>query len=166
MSDLIVPNIICFQTQRQLATLSSTGILLKGVLIDLRAHNFVHAKTSLRVRCVHARNRARNLSSPANEMTRILTNTLMNIFKNSIPHKTKKFDSKHPEWMNSVIISSLKKRTKYTEGFYKNPSDYNKDLLNNQPNECTRLIIQTKEKHIPKMSGKLDNPNTAHIGPS
>ena len=61
MSDLIVLNIICFQTQKQLATLSSIGILLKGVSIDLHAHNFVHAKTSLRTHCVHARNRGRNL---------------------------------------------------------------------------------------------------------
>ena len=62
--------------------------------------------------------------------------------------------------MNS-FISSLKKRTKYTKRFYKNLSDYNKDLLNNQANECTRLIAQAKEKHIAKMSSKLDNPNAA-----
>ena len=34
--------------------------------------------------------------------------------------------------MTSFIVSSLKKRTKDTKRFYKNPSDYNKDLLNNQ----------------------------------
>ena len=34
-------------------------------MIDLRAHNFVHVKTSLRARCMHARNRAHNLSSPS-----------------------------------------------------------------------------------------------------
>ena len=62
--------------------------------------------------------------------------------------------------MNS-FISSLEKRTKYTKKFYKNPSDYNKDLLNNQANECTRLIIQAKEKHIAEMSAKLHNLNTA-----
>ena len=32
-----------------------------------------------------------------NEMARILTDTVMNIFKNFIPHKTKKFDCKYPE---------------------------------------------------------------------
>ena len=85
----------------------------------------------------------------------------MNIFKNFIPHNTKKFDCKYPEWINSFIISSLKKRTNYTKRFYKNSSDYNKDLLNNQAHECTRLIIQAKEKHIAKMSAKLANPNTA-----
>ena len=61
--------------------------------------------------------------------------------------------------MNSLFL--LERRTKYTKRFYKNPSDYNKDLLNNQVNECTRLVIQAKEKHVVKISAKLDNPNTA-----
>ena len=72
MSDLIVPNIICFQTQKQLATLNSIGVLLEGVLINLRARNFVHMKTSLRARC--ARNRARNLSSPGPPIFPIMQN--------------------------------------------------------------------------------------------
>ena len=74
----------------------------------------------------------------------------MNIFKNFILHKTKKFDYKYPEWMNSF----------YTKRFHKNPSDYNKYLL---IIECTGLIIQAKEKHIVKRSLNqiLDNPNTA-----
>ena len=45
-----------------------------------------------------------------NEMTRILTNTLINIFQNFILHKTKKIDCKHSEWMNSCIMSSLIKK--------------------------------------------------------
>ena len=68
MSDLIVPNIICFQTQKQLATLNTIVILLKGVLIDLSAPNFVHAKTSLHARCIHTCNRVQNLSSPGQEL--------------------------------------------------------------------------------------------------
>ena len=63
--------------------------------------------------------------------------------------------------MDELIYYFLKKRTKYTKNFDENPSDYNKDLLNNQANECMRLIIQAKEKHITKMSAKLDKPNTA-----
>ena len=45
--------------------LNNVGVLPKGVLVDLRARNFVHAVTSLHARCVHARHRARNLSSLA-----------------------------------------------------------------------------------------------------
>ena len=40
------------------------GVLPKGVLIGLRARNFVHAITSLRASCVYARHRARNFSRP------------------------------------------------------------------------------------------------------
>ena len=38
--------------------------LLKGILFDIRAHNFVHARISLHARCVHARHFAHNLLSP------------------------------------------------------------------------------------------------------
>ena len=44
----------------------------KVILNDLRVRNCVHAKTSLRARCVHARRRARNLSSPAGVLSREL----------------------------------------------------------------------------------------------
>ena len=64
MLDIIVPNIICFQTQKQLASLNNIRVLLKSVLTDLRARNFVRVKTSLRARRVHARHRTRILSSP------------------------------------------------------------------------------------------------------
>ena len=57
-------------------------------------------------------------------------------------HKTKKFDYKHPEWMNSFINCSLKK--KYMARFCNNPPDYNIDLSN----ECTKSIIQAKDRHI------------------
>ena len=41
------------------------GVLPKGVFIDLRAHNFVHAVTSLCASCMHACHHAHNLLSPA-----------------------------------------------------------------------------------------------------
>ena len=80
-----------------------------------------------------------------NEMTRILTDTLINIFKNLIPHKTKKFDCKYPEQMNSFNISSLKKRTKYIKRFYKYSTDYNKNLLNNQKTNVQGLLFKQKK---------------------
>ena len=81
MSDLVLSNIICFQTQKQLTTLNNIRVLLKSVLIDLRARNFVLAKTSLCARCVHARHRARNLSSPAvNDVVLVFLLLTLNIF--------------------------------------------------------------------------------------
>ena len=66
MPDFIVPNIICFQTQKQLTTLNNIGVLVKDVLIDLRAHNSMHVKNPLHARCMHARDHACNLLSPPN----------------------------------------------------------------------------------------------------
>ena len=43
----------------------------------------------------------------------------MNIFKQLVPHKTRKCECKQPEWMNLFIIFSLKKTVKYTERFNK-----------------------------------------------
>ena len=62
--------------------------------------------------------------------------------------------------MDEFIYFFSEKKMKYTKRFYKNPSDYNKDLLNNQANKCTRLIMKAKEKHIAKMNANLDNPIT------
>ena len=45
-------------------TLNNIGVLLKVVLIDLRACNFMHAKISLRARYAHTRHCAHNLLSP------------------------------------------------------------------------------------------------------
>ena len=47
----------------------------------------------------------------ANEKTRILTDTLINIFKNFIPHKTKNLGCKHPEWRNSLFLLPKKERS-------------------------------------------------------
>ena len=45
--------------------------------------------------------------------------------------------------------------------YYRNPSEYNKETLINQSNECTKLIKEAKQNYIAKMSSKLDCPDTA-----
>ena len=45
----------------------------------------------------------------ANEKCKILTNILLNIFKNLILHKTQKFDYKTTDWMNGSIRLFFKK---------------------------------------------------------
>ena len=45
--------------------------------------------------------------------------------------------------------------------YYRNPSEYNKETLINQSNECTKLIIEAKQNYIAKMSSKLDCLDTA-----
>ena len=92
----------------------------------------------------------------ANESCKLMMDTLMNIFKNYIPRKTKKFDCKTPVWINTFdnLWSILAKR------YYTNPSEYNKETLINQSNECTKVIIEAKQSYIAKMSSKLDSSDT------
>ena len=45
--------------------------------------------------------------------------------------------------------------------YYRNPSEYNKETLINQLNECTKLIIEAKQNYIAYMSLKSDSPETA-----
>ena len=59
--------------------------------------------------------------------------------------------------MNRSISLSLK-RSKCTKRYYANPTD-NKEELLHQANECTKLIIEAKGKHLAKLSLKLDDPN-------
>ena len=71
----------------------------------------------------------------------------MNIFRNYIPHKTNKFDYKTSEWMNTLIISTLEKRSILVKRYYRNLSKYNKETLLNTVNECTKLIILISDFH-------------------
>ena len=93
-------------------------------------------------------------------MQNILSETLLNIFHNFIPHKIIKIDFKTPEWINRLIKLSWKKRSKLTKRYYSNPTTNNKKALDFQAKEYTSLIIESKETFIAKMSGKLDNPKT------
>ena len=65
MPDRIVLNIICIQTEKQLGTLNNIQGLLKGVLTDVYARNFMHAKTSLHAHCMLTCHHVRNLSNLA-----------------------------------------------------------------------------------------------------
>ena len=58
------PEYYLFLDTKITQTLTNIGVLLQGVLIDLHAHNFVHAKIS----CMHTRYHVCNLSSPDNKI--------------------------------------------------------------------------------------------------
>ena len=53
-----------------------------------------------------------------NEKCKILSETLLNMFHNFIPHKIKKTDFKTPEWISRSIKLSLKKRSKLTKRYH------------------------------------------------
>ena len=61
--------------------------------------------------------------------------------------------------MNRSITLSLKKGSKLTKTHYANPADYNKEMLFHQVSECKKLIVEAKDKHLAKLSSKLQHQN-------
>ena len=47
-----------------------------------------------------------------NDQVELLENTLLNIFRNFIPHETIECNLKDPPWMNKKIISALKNKNR------------------------------------------------------
>ena len=94
------------------------------------------------------------------EKVKSLNNILLNIFRNFIPNNVIKFDYKYPNWMNPKIISSLRNRSELTKRYYSNPIEENKNLLTTKSNECSKMIVEAKERYTKKLSKKLDNPST------
>ena len=56
---------------------------------------------------------------------------------------------------------TLEERSNLIKKYYNDPTDHNKNLMVTTANECTRLIIAAKEKHLTRMSAKLEDPSTA-----
>ena len=54
-----------------------------------------------------------------------------------------------------------KERSILVKRHYRNPSEYNKETLIDQSNQCTKLIIEAKQNYMAKMSSKLDCLDTA-----
>ena len=55
----------------------------------------------------------------------------------------------------------LKKQSKLTKTYQNNPPPFNQSALFNQSMDCITSISGAKERYIAKMSGKLDNLETA-----
>ena len=65
-----------------------------------------------------------------NKKSKILSETLLNIFHSFFPHKIiKKIDYKTPEWINKLIKISLKKWSKLTKRYHSNPTANDKEVL-------------------------------------
>ena len=62
--------------------------------------------------------------------------------------------------MNPKIISSLKNRYKLAKTYCSNPTEENKNLLTNNSNECSYLILKAKERLTSKLSKRLNHPST------
>ena len=99
------------------------------------------------------------MNKNANENCKSLINTLMNIFRNFISHKTKQNWLQDP-WVDEHIDHlCARKRSTLVKRYYRNLFECNKGTLLNQANERTKLIIEAKENYITKTSSKLGCPD-------
>ena len=62
--------------------------------------------------------------------------------------------------MNRLITLSLKNNIKLSKRNFADPTN-NTEMLPHQVNNCTKLMVEAKDKHLAKLSSKLDIPNTA-----
>ena len=56
---------------------------------------------------------------------------------------------------------TLEEKSKIIKKYYSDPTDHYKTLMLSTANECTRFIIAAKEKHLTRLSVKLEDPSTA-----
>ena len=98
-----------------------------------------------------------NLS--VNEQVEVFTNTLLNIFKNFIPHELVKVKPKDPPWMSNLIKSALRRKNrlhrKHASG--RGGNDINKKLEEATDLVCN-LITTSKAAYYKSIGEKLNDP--------
>ena len=98
-----------------------------------------------------------NLDS--NNQVSVLSNTLLNICKNFIPHKSIKCSYKDPPWMNKEIKIALRKKNCAFKKYIANGrrSDY-ETLLNNHSKKCSDLIDVFKTRYFNNLGERKNDP--------
>ena len=98
-----------------------------------------------------------------NEQVELLNVTLLNIFRNFIPHKIIKSKSRDAPWISNIIKTSLRKKSRLHRKFITNGCKEADSInLKNHSSYCSDLISSSKKEYFNKLSIKLSNP---HIGP-
>ena len=96
-----------------------------------------------------------------NDQVEIFNNTLLNIFRNFIPHETIKCNYRDPPWMNKNIKSALRyKNTLYRKYTYGGKKQQDLINLNETTILVSNLITETKSSYFTSLGNKLNNPLT------
>ena len=96
-----------------------------------------------------------------NEQVELLENTLLNIFRNFIPHETTKCNLKDPPWMNKKIKSALKNKNRLYKK-YISGSKKQEDEIKLQADTVfvSNLIATTKDSYFTDLGKRLNDPKT------
>ena len=92
----------------------------------------------------------------------IISNTVLNILINYIPHETKIYGDRDPPWMNAKIKELISQKNKLYYRIKKaNISFLDKQLLHSLQQHLSKSIENAKNKYFFRISEKLNNPNTS-----
>ena len=90
----------------------------------------------------------------------IFSNTVLDILNNYIPHETKICDDRDPPWMTTKIEELTSQKNKpYFCIKKRNNSFIDKLLLHSLQQHLIKSIENAKNKHLFRISEKLNNPN-------
>ena len=96
------------------------------------------------------------------EQVDFLNNTLMNIFRNFIPHEEKTVKSKEQPWLSKRIVHAVRKTNrlykKYISGGKKHEDEI---VLQENKVILTDLITNARESYFSNLSNKLNDPTTS-----
>ena len=96
-----------------------------------------------------------------NKKVDILNECLQNIFHNFVSSKVIKCGYRQPHWMTDSIKNKLKERAKLTKKYFKcGKKESDLVQITALSNECTKTILEAKEKYIRQLSQKLSDPST------
>ena len=99
----------------------------------------------------------RNLDT--NAQVELFTETLLNIFRNFIPHKIITCNYKDPPWITNDLKSMLRKKNRLYKKFIMNGrNEIDKQSLNQYSLRCSELISASKNRHFNNLGKKLDDP--------
>ena len=97
-----------------------------------------------------------------NEQVELFTTTMLNIFRNFIPHETIKCKSKDPPWINKHIKKHLRQKNRlYKKYISGGQEEDDKIKLTDATNNVSELITTAKESYFEKLGHKLNDPRTS-----
>ena len=89
--------------------------------------------------------------------------TLLNIFPNFIPNRTKTFTDSDPPWMIKNIQNKIKLKNLFYRQYTRHPTQIISLLkVENLGNEISNLITKSKEKYYQHINAKLNNPSLSN----
>ena len=92
----------------------------------------------------------------------LLTNTLLNIFRNFIPHETITCKDKDPPWMSKEIKSSLRRKNRmYKKYVSRGMTDEDRLNFEEQHSRCETLITENRKRYQDDIVRKLADPLTS-----